>query len=757
MNKGRSVAQCIHPYLDAQGGQWATDDIRNYIDNASTCAECSILLQAVEIFKPGWIDRHKVGDGVIEISLQNQYTVHLREDPHHSNTEDSFQICYKSTVDPMYEYYEDYEAYSHSRSCRRMKDPYFQSLEVAKESFSQAAFTRARTWLSHCLAHDAACNIPNKEEFMPSNLINVGSWDGSQEPFLYKPHQPEPYVCLSYCWGPDTDDILKTTTENIDSHYKSIPLANMPLGVQDAITVCRGLQISSLWVDSLCIIQNDQVAWHKAASQMDRIYLHSRLTIAALEPASCKSRFLGQQRYGHPDWERHLVANVSLEQGEAPIEVFIRSVVDEDSDMDKKCSLDKRGWCLQESLLPSRRLCFNGDEMVWECLCRTICECGHILRRPQPFQFTQQAVSVKAHLLAAKVIRSQPKPAENVSQIVNGQGSNFHRWRELVTEFSNRSVSHKEDRFNAISGLAKLVRENLGRIASDQPGESATTNEYLAGLWRKDFLFGLAWMRDYRSSNTRTEISTMGSRNNKSGGGAELGIPSWSWASVDGPVFYKCDDPFSGLRNCPNLIDCVRVVSVSCQRKFPDDDTSEVLNGRAVLSGNKVAVKLTKLRSGSDSYTLQDQEYQLNAEGRSKDGCIVHVAIDRLETIAENKEHYCLRLFSWVPYSYMSWGEEMMGPETWFLVLRPSLLARGAFERIGLGVWATDLFKGSQEAIVEIVEKKLPSLTFFRGVIGFGLHSYLIGWTLQELLLPSRRPTFVAGKKAFQAGQISSE
>ncbi|KAF7557406.1 hypothetical protein G7Z17_g667 [Cylindrodendrum hubeiense] len=514
-----SLAGSRHcPHAELGGNRFgAYAPIRACIEESAICAECQLLLQVIETFKPGWIETHKDGQGLIQIEYR---------------------------VEPMYEEgdfsYNPFRGFGenvrHSRS---------QSLKVVEESFSKAAFDRAAKWLSHCLEHDEACDLPNEEEFMPRHLIDVGSWDGSKEPFLFKPSKLAPYACLSYCWGSDTDGILQTTTANFASHCNLIPVSKMPLGIQDAITVCRGLKIPNLWVDSLCIAQDDSKAWLEDASQMDRIYTHSQLTIAALEPASCKSRFLGRQRFGDPEWQRRFIADVALVKDKAPLEIFIRGTIDMDSDMGKIASLDKRGWCLQESLLPNRRLCFNGDEMIWECLCRKICECGHILWRPQPFKFSKLATSLKSSRLRTKVKLSEPQPAITViEQLRRGVPQNepeypkqaCQGWRDIVMEYSKRSISRKRDKLNAVSGLAKLVGESLRK--SPQGGDDDVAEEYLAGLWRREFHFDLTWKVEQSHPTMTSAKLTQTSMGKNARGNTELGIPSWSWASVDGPIAY---------------------------------------------------------------------------------------------------------------------------------------------------------------------------------------------------------------------------
>ncbi|KAF4991915.1 hypothetical protein FDECE_13857 [Fusarium decemcellulare] len=688
-----SVTSRKCPHDQIVGSRFGTYvPIRTCLKYSATCLECQVLLQAIEAFQPGWIDAHKGGDGLIQVEDLTVYKVTLLLGPRFEEAKSyladareitSFQFFHRSKAEPLYE--EEPDWYS-SEPYNKLRNPRAQSLDVVEESFSQTAFDRAAKWLSHCLEQDEACSLPS-QDFMPRHLIDVGSWDGSREPFLFKPCQPAPYACLSYCWGSDTDDILKTTTKNISSHYLSIPMTKMPLGIQDAITVCRGLKIPNLWVDSLCIPQDDDIAWLEDASQMDQIYLYSHLTIAALEPASCKSRFLGKQRFGHPEWQRRFVADVPQANDEAPLEIFVRPAVEVDGDLEKKSSLDKRGWCLQESLLPNRRLCFNGDEMIWECLCRKICECGHILWRPQPFRFARLATSLKASRLKAEVKSSHPLPAITFRQERErhlGRPKPYYptkshqRWRDIVTEYSKRSVSRRKDKLNAVSGLAKLVRENLEGNRQDQDGEPAEAEEYFAGLWKQEFHFDLAWKVENSNSGAICEEFANTSTHDKPEIGHDCGIPSWSWASVDGPISYDVDDPLKSWKYAPRLLHCVEIETVSCQREFEDDETSAVISGQAVLTGSRVPVKLSKgpiIAGGSTVFV------------RSENSNSVEVTLDGLKGVTTN-ELYCFRLFSWEAFTgrFNSDGSPMnMGPETWFLILRPSISTRGAFERVGAG------------------------------------------------------------------------
>lgn len=696
------------------------------IDASAKCIECKLLLQAVSHFKPGWIEDNKDGTGIIFVEKRKTYTVELLPEPN-SDPIGTFQFVHRSKDEPMYE-----------NAGNILRPSRAQGLQVIPDSSSQAAMDRASRWLSHCLEHDEACEIPN-EDFMPRMLIDVTSEESSREPFLFEPSVVAPYACLSYCWGSDTEGILRTTTKNVESHHEAIPLTEMPLGVQDAIAVCRGLKVPYLWVDSLCIVQDDPVAWLEDASQMDRIYLHSRLTIAAQEPSSCKARFLGPQTFGQPGWQQHFTADIPSAPEEPPLEIFVRANFDgssEEKEEDVERSLDRRGWCLQESLLPSRRLCFNGDEMIWECLCRTICECGHILWKPQPFGFGRLGAHLKAKRLKAEVAVSHPQPARPWYEEYHGydysrRGTGYpetpyRRWRDIVSEYSQRSLSRRKDRLSAVSGLAKLVREGLPR---DQEGEDGGhAEEYLAGLWKRELHFDLTWTVQHPKADpednegslidTKEQVRAMEDDRSR--------IPSWSWASVEAPVKYHFDRPLDVWKYEPHLIDLVKLESAYCERELEHDETSAVRRGEIVLTG---------LASFVELIPAQQSQGEGNAVVQSANGFSVRVTIDNPATLAslssqcqsagcgeeencqqeerkgQDKGLLCIVLFSWIAptHKYDRGKMRKMGPETWFLVLKPSVSVPGAYERIGIGSRSTNsgerckLFEGGQTMTVKVV------------------------------------------------------
>jgi hypothetical protein len=294
------------------------------------------------------------------------------------------------------------------------------------------------------------------------------------------------YVSLSYCWGPNVDDVLKTTSQNIKSHYERLPFALVPQTIRDAMTVCWKLGVPDIWVDSLCIIQDDAQDWSRESSKMLDVYTYSYFTIAIKEPASCKLGFLGKQLHGSQDQLQPTDLNI-LDGPEDNMSQLARTR--EHEDLGARWSLDKRAWCFQESVLPNRILSFNGNHASWGCLQR----------------------SSDVTILGEYGIRLKTALRQGFSQdIACGSLVQNREWTRVVEEYSNRTLTRGTDKLNAISGLAtpilkaaqaEVLQETDKQLISrnhkwdqvqcrDLPESSPEI--YLAGLWRSHFVAGLA-------------------------------------------------------------------------------------------------------------------------------------------------------------------------------------------------------------------------------------------------------------------------
>lgn len=93
------------------------------------------------------------------------------------------------------------------------------------------------------------------------------------------------YVALSYVWG--QTPALKTVQANLQtlqmpqSLSRQDTFSRIPKTIQDAIALTKLLHERYLWVDSLCIVQDDGVGSGNDISKMAAIYANAALTIVA--------------------------------------------------------------------------------------------------------------------------------------------------------------------------------------------------------------------------------------------------------------------------------------------------------------------------------------------------------------------------------------------------------------------------------------------------------------------------------------------
>jgi hypothetical protein len=76
---------------------------------------------------------------------------------------------------------------------------------------------------------------------------------------------------------------MPITTEKapIEERKRAIPEHSLPPTFLPAIMVTRRMRCGYLWIDSLCIVQDDQEDWQVRAAQMASIYRNLLLTLAA--------------------------------------------------------------------------------------------------------------------------------------------------------------------------------------------------------------------------------------------------------------------------------------------------------------------------------------------------------------------------------------------------------------------------------------------------------------------------------------------
>lgn len=151
----------------------------------------------------------------------------------------------------------------------------------------------ARTWLNTCCESHAQCRSDSNGRLasnfqLPTRLLDIRSnvprlTETSNYIWVDRPH----YATLSHCWG--TEQFLCLTTDNVGRLTREgIALTELTKTFQDAITIARAVGLDYIWIDSLCIVQDDLGDWYKEAAAMSSVYSGSTLNIAASSAKSGK-------------------------------------------------------------------------------------------------------------------------------------------------------------------------------------------------------------------------------------------------------------------------------------------------------------------------------------------------------------------------------------------------------------------------------------------------------------------------------------
>lgn len=608
-----------------------------------------------------------------------------------------------------------------------------ESLDIAPSSDSAIAFERASHWLKDC-AENHSCYNDAQRSFLPSRMLKLEKSETASSVQLVERSavSASPYAALSYCWGKDTSGVLITTKTNYSSHLKGIPVASLPKTVQDAITVCRRLGIYLLWVDALCIVQDDGEDWRREAEKMIDVYFNSFLTISANEPNSCKLGFFGPQRFGSSEWQRSVPVQVPPGLGGPASHLLFR---DTQMERPKLFSLDSRGWCLQESVMPRRRLVFDGCELSWNCMEKMFCECGHL---------DEEACGIYPLLRTGK-----HADEENDDEELSTYAKLHLEWMDFVEQYSQRALTKSSDKLIAISGVVRLFETRFANAKSKETEKDkqilgllrnlvvkgsymplGISDGYFSGLWGDCFIPNLTWTVDH------TQLEKSGRMEHKKI--EESSAPSWSWASIDGPVTFRHMEISIGVwreRMNPELTFDAIVHEVGCK-----PIVTGKLNGNAIeisflrISGPLVPVELAVLHPGDAVGAPQYFWYRRMAG--QWDGPIpcrrqcfartprlqswrVFVDVERLPTIEKGSplvdcwshprhddsngcgcsfnfetEYACLRLMTYKAND--GYRTNNVPTIVLFLVLKRVPGSTQSYQRIGLGLWNKD--EGVQEA-----------------------------------------------------------
>jgi hypothetical protein len=367
-------------------------------------------------------------------------------------------------------------------------------------SAPESSFSLYRSWLSECIAGHRSC-VYSPTTQLPSRVLEVSSLDGTATLRLIQSMGLSgQYIALSHCWG--THSGLKTSKPSLREYMDAINPSSLSKTVDDAVSITRGLGIRYLWVDTLCIIQDDPEDWERESSKMNQIYRSSLVMIAASGSKDGRGGcFLPKPAGPHP-----VIVPVVITPPKENVSVTFKIHCGSATMGLHDLPLNQRGWCLQESLLPQRILHFRKDRVIWQCR-----EC-----------FTgEDYVYLRRN-------RHEPVSIDSIERFPQlSDKPDLHNWLNIVEDYSRRELTVYTDKLYAMDGLANYFKSFLN-----------TT--YMYGIWSDSMHLGLLW------------ISADGKMRDPPGWRA----PSWSWAALDGPVYHLPTLQSFSLRQNP----CVQIL-----------------------------------------------------------------------------------------------------------------------------------------------------------------------------------------------------
>ncbi|KAK4216294.1 hypothetical protein QBC37DRAFT_471531 [Rhypophila decipiens] len=327
-------------------------------------------------------------------------------------------------------------------------------------------------WLHTCeeTPSHLKCLKQSLPRSLPKMVIEVG--DASVRLVDTQDMPQVRYATLSHRWGGPT-----TTRANLQSLMHDMPFDILPSTYRDAIIITRHLGIRYLWIDSLCIVQEDFLIEEPKRSDY---FSNAILNIVTGVPGSSTRIFLPRV----PPRFSPIRVNESED-------LFIGWLGTESYCDPRGRNVDRYpdGWRYQN---PHHTRPWNMQEI-------------RLARRNLVFQTDEGLLTSQLYMQCQEEVRWENGRSRRATI------EDFTDWYELVEEYTaGQGLHFWEARLPVFSSLAKNYLLTTGR----QRGQ------YLAGLWSGDLFRGLWWRA--QDASIPWEWTYV--------------APSWSWASRNGKV-----------------------------------------------------------------------------------------------------------------------------------------------------------------------------------------------------------------------------
>ncbi|TGO33080.1 hypothetical protein BHYA_0268g00070 [Botrytis hyacinthi] len=324
--------------------------------------------------------------------------------------------------------------------------------------------------------------------FGPSRLIDIADMKIVKMGI----HEVPKYFILSYVWGRPPFLLLEKKNENEFSTPGSLKVQSIPQTILDAIEITGRFGIRYLWVDALCIVQDDLESKMHEIDRMHIIYARAEMTIVAATGDGANSGLLDIDPI-FTDVETHLVDNIRFTVNS----IELREVIG-------FSTWFTRGWTFQELVFSKRILYFTTERTYYSC--------------------EEGSWSEDFPLLTLDV--NENEDTDEIGNIFYDESLKtgfdfrnkldpFENYMAMVSKMSTRQFTQESDCLNACRGFyTGLLLKGLGGS--------------VCGIPAICFEFALAWQPEGNLTRRGSQDLTSGN----------FQFPTWSWAGWEGQIEY---------------------------------------------------------------------------------------------------------------------------------------------------------------------------------------------------------------------------
>lgn len=345
---------------------------------------------------------------------------------------------------------------------------------------------RIKHWKAECENNHKLCKTRpktrQKSRIRPKLLIDI-----EKRCIVPGDSTDQDYVALSYCWGvpePGKPAWFRNQKSILQKLMHPNALSStgefgmkLPGTIKDTIELVHTIGERFLWVDSLCIVQDDDEMHNSELPKMSEIYAFAYITVIAAEGSHAD--------FGLPGFEfsrKRSIKQSIIKLGQERLIEPIRYMFERDH-----IAYHTRGWTFQEYNFAKRRLILEGQSIRWECRESSWCE--------DLVSSTDFGVW----------------DSNNSWDVTESRIPDVLELNNMINEYNPRDLGRKEDALPAFLGIQKVMSQYYPQ-------------GFIYGMPIYFFDISMAWTPSMNRIERRKSSVP------------RLSPPSWSWLGWSGRI-----------------------------------------------------------------------------------------------------------------------------------------------------------------------------------------------------------------------------